>query len=152
MKFGKLARTAVIACTPVLALGLTACGSSSSDTASTAAPSTAVPTNVTAGDEQFCQALADFDNQSNLSGIDDSDNPDNAQMQQLAQQLSQFNSENAGTMPAGIKPAFESLAQDLQTISDASGTDTEQLKGAIDTITSLKAISDWTKTNCGFDF
>lgn len=148
-------RIAAIATAPLLALGLTACGSSSdsSSSDSAATPTAPVtPTEVTAGNEQFCQSLADFDNQSNVSGIDDTDNPSDAQTQQLAQQIAEFNSSNANTMPEDIKPAFESLAQDLQTISGESGTDSEQLKGAIDTIKSLKTISDWTKTNCGFDF
>lgn len=148
----RLVRIAALSCTPLLVAGLTACGSGDSGSATSAAPSTAVPTNVTAGNEEFCQSLATFDNQTNLSDIDDSDNPNSAQMQQLASQIEQFNSENSGTMPADIKTAFESLATDLQTISGNSAADSEQLKGAIDTIKSLKTISDWTKTNCGFDF
>lgn len=137
---------------PLLILGLTACGSDSADSASSAVPSTAVPSNVTPGDEEFCGALADFDNETNLSDVDDTDNPSDAQIQQLADQVAQFTSDNAATMPADIKPAFESLAKDLKTISSESGSDMEQLRDAIDTITSLKQISTWTKANCGFDF
>lgn len=150
-----LARIVTVASLPALVFGLGACGSSSDSSQSSAstAPSAPVtPTNVTAGNEEFCQSLATFDNQTNLSDIDDSDNPSNAQIQQLASQIDQFNADNAGTMPADIKPAFESLATDLQTISGDSAGDSEQLKGAIDTIRSLKSISTWTQTNCGFDF
>lgn len=136
----------------LLALGLSACGSDNTDSAPSAVPSTAVPTNVTPGDEEFCTALADFDNQTNLSDIDDTDNPSDAQMQQLADQVAQFTSENSATMPADIKPAFESLSQDLKTISSESGSDMEQFSDAIDTIASLKKISTWTQANCGFDF
>lgn len=154
----RLTRIAILSCAPALVFGLTACGSSDSSSSSSAAPTTAatgsaVPSNVTAGNEEFCQSLATFDNETNLSNVDDSDNPSSAQMEQLASQIAQFNSDNAGTMPADIKPAFESLATDLQTISgNSTAQDTEQLKSAIDTIKSLKSISDWTKTNCGFDF
>lgn len=145
-------RLVLIGVAPLLAFGLAACGSDNASSASSAVPSTAIPTNVTPGDEEFCGALADFDNQTNLSDIDDNDNPNDAQMQQLADQIAQFTSDNSTTMPADIKPAFESLSQDLKTISSESGSDLEQLRDSIDTITSLETISTWTKANCGFDF
>lgn len=145
-------RLAVVASAPLLVLGLTACGSDNTDAAPSAVPSTAVPTNVTPGNEEFCNTLAEFDNRTNLSDIDDTDNPSTAQMQQLTDQVSQFTSENSATMPADIKPAFESLSADLATITNETGSDLEQLRDAIDTIASLEKISTWTKANCGFDF
>jgi len=131
---------------PIFALGLIGC-SSEADTAT--APVT--PTNVTPGNEEFCAALATFDN--SASELLDDDPTNDAETQAFLTELGEFNTSTADTMPAEIKPAFQSLEQDLQALSDDDSTSVRAAVGnATEVIKSLRTISDWTETNCGFEF
>ena len=153
-----LARIVTVASLPALVFGLGACGSSSDSSQSSAptAPSAPVtPTNVTAGNEEFCAALAEFDNANNAD-LDDADTND-AQTAAFANSLQAFNAANAATMPAEVKPAFDTLEADLQSLlatnDPQSGTDAATaIRQAAQIISSLKSIDTWSKANCGFEF
>ena len=157
----RLTRAAVLTCAPVVAVALAACGSDSSSTSTETSPSALVtPSNVTAGNEDFCAALATFDNTANVDILNgDSTDPgaNDASMEAFAQQLAEFNQANASTMPADVKPTFEALSTNLQTIISSDDPQNAadaiaQVKNAAQIIGSLRTISTWTQTNCGFEF
>lgn len=151
-------RAATIISLPLLAFSITACGSDTDSANSTTANTPAAPvtpTNVTAGNEEFCAALAEFDNANNAD-LDDDDTND-VQTEAFAKNLQAFNAENAQTMPADIKPAFDTLETDLQALlatnDPQNGTDAATaIRQAAQLIASLKQIDTWSQANCGFEF